>query len=203
MDAYQSQTNDGTLNATAPIRGVWNGEFDDETSETHLGNMYTFWGDLFETGVTLMEGTTQITSFDTKFTTPNGDTRYDILKGNEFIECKNYGTKNLEKPFSATFKKQFVGYLMNISSMNALKYYFKARYKQTTSTETEFKDIIKENFQKVFRADNYKIFDTIWNNQALRDVLFPGEDIKDEGEIAFIDLVNNFNSSLYSFINIK
>lgn len=208
MDAYQSQTNTNNLNATAPLNGVWNGYFIEETSETHTGNSYTFWGDLFETGVALTVGPTTITSFDTQFPIPNGNTRYDILKGTEFVECKNYGVGSLDKPFGPTFTKQFEGYLMNISSMNNLKYYFKARYNTATSTEAQFKEKIKNNFKKLFEANNYKIFDAIWNNQALRSSLFPtitGNTTQDEADakLLFIAMVNSINNSIYNFIQVK
>jgi hypothetical protein len=49
----------------------------------------------------------------------------------------------------------------------------------------------------------YPIFDTFWNNEGLRATLFTktikSEALADE----FPLLVNNFNSLLYSFINVK
>jgi hypothetical protein len=58
----------------------------------------------------------------------------------------------------------------------------------------------------------YPIFDTFWNNEALRATLFGAKPIDDTDEefkvaskLIFIDLVKDltFANALYSFINVK
>jgi hypothetical protein len=49
------------------------------------------------------------------------------------------------------------------------------------------------------------IFETFWNNEALRGTLFTKleETEKSEAKEEFQDLVNDFNSLIYQFIKVK
>jgi hypothetical protein len=82
------------------------------------------------------------------------------------------------------------------TSLNDLAYVFKNRGNVNTT-------LIKNAFQKLYQARDFAIFDTFWNNAGLRGELFTStirsEALRDEFPI----LVNNLNSLLYSFINIK
>jgi hypothetical protein len=61
---------------------------------------------------------------------------------------------------------------------------------------------IKEQFQKIYQANDYAIFETFWQNEGLRGTLFP-EKSEAQAKADFINYSTNLNSNLYYFINVE
>lgn len=51
-------------------------------------------------------------------------------------------------------------------------------------------------------SDTYPLFDTFWNNTGLRGTVFPNR-TELQAKTDFVSMINDLNSILYSFINIK
>jgi hypothetical protein len=132
------------------------------------------------------------------------------------VEIKNWGDveskQGVKYLLQPKFIQQFKYYLQKISSMNEIAYVFKNRGAVTTQK-------VKAQFQEIFRGtvktDNegnviygYEIFVEFWNNQALRNSLFPtitGSTSQDEkdAKLLFIAMVNLLNNSIYNFVVVK
>lgn len=83
--------------------------------------------------------------------------------------------------------------------MNNLRYVFKKRGSKPDMT------VLKNQFQKIYQANDYAIFDTFWQNEGLRRTLFENSD-EDDKEAAFADfqaLVNTTSSAIYNFITVN
>ena len=96
--------------------------------------------------------------------------------------------------------------------MNNLSYVFKKRGANTPD-ETG----LKTQFQKIYRGPTnpagihqYTLFETFWENLGLRGAVFDAkipsdneEQYKEKSKVSFINLVDDLNSPIYSFINVK
>lgn len=122
--------------------------------------------------------------FDVKFT------------GQSFAEFKSYSLstiKGISEPRGVKFVKQFKQYIQSIGDVDDLRYVF-------NSNKIEDVNLIKAEFQNLFKNKTDEMFNVYWENQSLRSGLFP--DINDPvvGLNSFKTMTNNLNSALYGFV---
>jgi hypothetical protein len=95
------------------------------------------------------------------------------------------------------------GYLKSIENINELNYVFDAR--KLNNNDVTF---IKNQFKDLFTTKKTDIFNTIWDNQELRNSLFPEivtnpNITKPQLKLIFENRIENINSNLYGFIKVQ
>ncbi len=134
-----------------------------------------------------------------------GDDEENISLGRSYF--KKFSENDFTIGSSSSYT-QFLCYLNTIQSMDELSYYFDKTLiekRGQTNAEAYVKNIFKAlytNNKYDDQAGKQGIFDVLWDNQALRTILFAGlsEDLaKDKYDTFVLDP----NSLLYSIINVR
>lgn len=100
---------------------------------------------------------------------------------------------------------QFInGYLKNIKSIDDFEW--KAGFdklKGSWSSETNALAEIKKQWKTVFESKSDDIFNTIWDNQNLRNSIFDSGLTKTEAKQNFLEMVEDTDDVLFKFIKVE
>lgn len=126
------------------------------------------------------------------------DDESDISKG------KSYFTKFSENSYvvgKSSSYTQFLCYLNVIESMDELNYYFDKDLIEKKG-QKDASVYVKSVFKDLFTKNKDAIFNVMWNNPALKIILFD-ELIESDAEDKYDILVSDQNSVLYTIIKVK
>ncbi len=125
---------------------------------------------------------------------PCGGCRFDVemiqssVGDLKLIEYKSYqNASNVPLP-------QFKNYMASISRISELKYIFNEAKISTIDAKTGIRSFINSGNNKT------EIFDVIWNNQMLRNDLFPNTSDPVQAFAMFEGMIGEINNPFYNFI---
>jgi hypothetical protein len=156
----------------------------------------------------------QVSAIDLRFS-EDVLNRFDVKFANGFGEFKSYQIESISN-VSVNQLKQYLG-APDLTKLSDLSYFFDKRKllqefgTGTSSTIIDATGAVKDKFKTIFSgAKKQEIFDAIWSNPNLRNDLFPElpPSPSPQQKLQYMNnqfntLINNVDSKLYKFINVK